>query len=214
MEATNCAPLHKLMIIINKQTLKKKGVVIMSTRAIVELKGEDGKVLTLYCSHDGYVDDGLGEDLYHFCKNQKKGISAPEILYGLLSEDDIDLETDGDDMPDFTYRITCSSEKYPELTCWYLDWSSKTKSFFNQCLEAPINIGSQDNNEGNEEIGILPCPYCGKHPWISSSSNKHGMTLKCIDDCCKGHDMIGYYQSKQEAEMAWNNACKQVKTKL
>lgn len=186
----------------------------MSTHATVELKGDDGKVLTLYCSHDGYVHDGLGEDLYHFCKKQKKGISSAEILYSLLSEDEIDLETDGDDMPDFTYRITCSSQKYPELTCWYLDWSSDTKGYFGQYLEAPINIESKDSNEGDVEIGILPCPYCGKYPWISSSSNKQGITLRCIDDSCKGHTMIGYHQSKQEAEIAWNNDCKLVKTKL
>ena len=34
------------------------------TRAIIYLIGADGRTLKLYCNHDSYIRQGLGEDLH------------------------------------------------------------------------------------------------------------------------------------------------------
>ena len=180
----------------------------MSTRAILDLKGEDGGSLRLYCAHDGYVG-GLGEYLYDFCKRQKVGMSPAEVLYALLIDNRYGLETYGEnEILDYVYQINCSSTQMPLLLCWDVDYSGnyKDKSFNERLIPVDLEV-KMNEIKNNIWPGLSPCPYCGKQPSIGWSSHK-GNTVSCDDVSCKGSSLIGWYQVERDAEIAWNEQCK------
>ena len=179
----------------------------MSTRAILDLKGEDGSSLRLYCDHDGYIA-GVGEYLYDFCKKQKAGMSPAEVLYALLFENSFGLDAYGEDeVIDFAYQINCSSTQTPLLLCWDVDYSGDNKRPLKERM-IPIDLEAKMQQiKKNSWPELSPCPYCGKLPSIGWFSHK-GSTVACDEPSCKGSSLIGWYQVERDAEIAWNEQCK------
>ena len=184
----------------------------MSTRAILNLKSEDGRTLRLYCAHDGYVCGGLGEYLFVFCKKQQMGMTSAEVLYDLLLDNDFALETFGEDeILDYVYEIDCSATQSPRLVCWHVDWSGNNHRPLVERL-IKIDVEAEINKKLDKDDswpGLFPCPYCGKAPGIAWSSRK-GTSVSCNDNHCKGSSLIGWFTVAHDAEIAWNEQCQKI----
>ena len=143
------------------------------TRAIIYLIGADGHTLKLYCNHDSYIRQGLGEALYRFCEQQRQGASPPEVLYGLFTAENeyFDLNRNGG-IVDYIYKIICTPSNRPQLICWEVDWSGDNKRSIEERMGDPLDIEAEINRKDKDEWpGLFPCPYCGSQPSIVLSSS-------------------------------------------
>ena len=186
------------------------------TRAIVYLIGADGSTLKLFCNHDSYICNGLGEALYRFCMQQGQGASPEKVLYALLTAKDpyLDLDCNGDEVVDYVYKIICSPLERPQLKCWEVDWQGDNKRPLADRMGDPLDIEAEINNKDkNEWPGLFQCPFCGTHPSIVSSF-REGTTICCDNSACPGRFLIGRYQVAHDAEIAWNDVCKRINANL
>lgn len=180
----------------------------MSTRAMVNVIDGKGGRIRLYCSHDGYLRDGLGEWLYGFCKSHKNVEHFSEVLSELVSQDnDFGLSLTGEDNAiDYVYDICGYNCKGLQLTCRKVDWSVNGKTSVEDRLQPHIDI-EKELSKSEDWKGLSVCPFCGAEPSCRTSS-RDGNTVGCEDDSCGGKALIGWFKKMHDAELAWNAACK------
>ena len=179
----------------------------MSTRAMVNVIDGKGGRMRLYCSHDGYLRDGLGEWLYRFCESHKNVEHVSEVLCELVSQDnDFGLSlTVEDNAIDFVYDICGYDCEGLQLTCRKVDRSVNGKTSVEDRLQPPIDI-EKELSKSEDWKGLAVCPFCGAEPSCRTSS-RNGNTVSCEDDSCRGNALIGWFTKMHDAELAWNAAC-------
>ena len=186
----------------------------MSTRAIVNVVDGKGGKLRLYCPHDGFLRDGLGEWLYRFCEGHKRVAHVSEIVGELVSQDkNFGLSLTVDDCAiDYVYDIDCSVNEGLRLRCREVDWSVNDQVSIENRLRPLIDIEEELSNSEEGWKGLSVCPFCGEEPSCRTSS-RSGNTVSCDDDSCRGKVLIGWFAKMHDAELAWNAACQNVRSR-
>lgn len=60
----------------------------------------------------------------------------------------------------------------------------------------------------DNEIAVLPCPFCGSMPKIIEWANGDLVTVECAGPCLLKEVSTGRYCTKESAIEAWNTRVK------
>ena len=182
------------------------------TRAIVRLIGDKEGIIKLYRSSDGGICNGIGGELFEFCKTYNGVFSVGEVLKTIVfMNEKFGLALLGEKRAvDYVYDIVVENGMSMTLICRQVDWRHNKSSSIEERLGDPIDIEAElIKYKKNAWKGVYKCPYCGETP-SSVYSGREGRTVRCDNYLCKGHSLIGWCENMRNAEDEWNKACENV----